>query len=97
MELTDPNLEVCSDDTSSSASPSESRSSGGLSSPEESTDDIYQVERILKEWSRQGKRQFYIKWRGHSPRLGTRRNTSIHPSHFLKKNYRKNRITGAKI
>ena len=77
MELTDPSLEGCSDDTSSSASPPESPcSSRGLSSPEESTDDIYQVERILKERSRQGKHQFYIKWRGYSPRLRTRRNTS---------------------
>ena len=46
-------------------------SSGGLSSPEERADDIYQVERILKERSRQGKRQFYIKWRGYSPRFNT--------------------------
>ena len=72
MELTDPNLEGCSDDTSSSASPPESPcSSRGLSSPEESTDDIYQVQCILKEQSRQGKRQFYIKWRGYSPRFNT--------------------------
>lgn len=46
-------------------------SSGGLSSPEERADDIYQVERILKERSRQGKRQFYIKWRGYSPHFNT--------------------------
>lgn len=72
MELTDPNSEGSSDDTSSSASPPESPcSSGGLSSPEERTDDIYQVERILKERSRQGKHRFYIKWRGYSPRFNT--------------------------
>ena len=72
VELTDPNSEGSSDDTSSSASPPESPcSSGGLSSPEERTDDIYQVECILKERFRQGKHRFYIKWRGYSPRLNT--------------------------
>ena len=40
-------------------------------SPEEGTDDIYQVQHILKERSRQGKHQFYIKWRGYSPRFNT--------------------------
>ena len=76
MELTDPNLEGCSDDTSSSASPPESPcSSRGLSSPEESTDDIYQVQCILKEVS-SGKTPILHQMEGVFPsfqHLGTRR------------------------
>ena len=73
MEIDAPPEEELPSGSSASRSPSDALLPEVPSSPpsENDTDDIYQVERILKERIRRGKRQFYVKWLGYSSRHNT--------------------------